>query len=109
MATTAIDRGDLAGHYARILAEQARSGVSVREAAWSCGVTPATLYAWRRRLRDCGGAARGLISVDVVRDDARAADRSGFEVVLRSGVTIRVPSDFDANALKELLKAVRAC
>ena len=109
MDTIALDRSELAAHYARILAEQERTGASMRELAWKHGVTPVTLYAWRRRLRERGHARGGLIAVDVVRRSSPSSASSGYEVVLRSGVTIRAPRDFDALRVRELLELVRSC
>lgn len=109
MDSRTLDRSELRGHYARILAEQERTGASMREVAWKCGVTPATLYAWRRRLRERDDAAGRLIAVDVVRDAAPVEARASYEVVLASGVTVRAPRDFDAGRVKELLELVRAC
>lgn len=109
MVTTHMERSELAAHYGRILAEQERTGTSMREVAGNYGVTPATLYAWRRRLREDGESSGGLIAVDVLDAEPSPRSNSQYEVVLPGGVTIRVPSDFDANRLKVLLEVVRAC
>jgi transposase-like protein len=109
MDTTDLDRGELAAHYARILAEQERTGASMREVAGNQGVTPATLYAWRRRLRERGEAPVGLIAVDVMGGATPQEPSAQYEIALPSGVKIRAPRDFDAFRVRELLEAVRAC
>ena len=43
-------REDLASWYSEVLADQEVSGLSVGEYAVALGVTPTTLYLWRRRL-----------------------------------------------------------
>lgn len=109
MNTASMERGDLEAHYERILADQERTGLSMRELAREHGVTPATLYAWRRRLRESSAASGGLIAVDVVDRAAQLSSGGQYEIALPSGVTIRAPRDFDAGRVRELLDAVRAC
>ena len=109
MVTTHMERSELAAHYERILAEQERTGASMREVAGNYGVTPATLYAWRRRLREDGESLGGLIAVDVLDAEPSTRSSSQYEIVLPSGVTIRAPRDFDAGRVRELLEVVRAC
>jgi transposase-like protein len=86
------------------LAALGRSGRSVSVFAAEHGLDPQRLYAWRRRL------ARGEHTTFrelIVRSPPAAAI---FEVVLASGVVVRVPSSFDAEALARLLDVVaRAC
>ncbi len=84
-----MERSELAAHYGRILAEQERTGASMREFAESYGVTPATLYAWRRRLREDGESSGGLIAVDVLDAELSTRSSSQYEIALPSGVTIR--------------------
>lgn len=109
MDTRSSERSELAAHYARILADQERTGASMREVAANHGVTPATLYMWRRRLRETGDAPGGLIEVEVARGSAPSDACSGYEVLLPGGVSIRAPRDFDAGRVKQLLELVRAC
>jgi transposase-like protein len=80
------------------------SGRPVSVFAAEHGLDPQRLYAWRRRL------ARGEPTTFrelIVRSPPAAAF---FEVVLASGVVVRVPSSFDAEALARLLDVLaRAC
>ncbi len=109
MKITSISRADLAAYYARILAEQERTGTSMRDVAQVHGVTPVTLYAWRRRLRSQRKAPSGLLAVDVLGGLEPPGASPGYEVVLPGGLTIRAPRDFDANRVRDLLEAVRTC
>jgi transposase-like protein len=101
-------------HYAALLSEQERSGQSVRAFALARGLSPLTLYGWRRKLgrtRRRGGAVNGgLVAVDVVEHQPVLAETSrGFEVLLANGSRVRVPLDFEAGRLAELLTVLRTC
>lgn len=89
----------------RLLARYERSGLTLSEFGRREGLVPATLYWWRRRLRDAAPAAVSFTEVSTV---AAAAGR-GFEVVLDSGTTVRVPERFDPAALRVLLETLREC
>ena len=86
------------------LAALDRSGKSVRRFAAEQGLDPQRLYMWRRRL--AGGECTTFQEV-IVRSSPAA---STIEVVLASGVVLRVPSSFDSDALARLLDVLaRAC
>jgi transposase-like protein len=84
------------------------SGKSVSVFAAEHGIDPQRLYSWRRRL---GGAERTtfqeLMIPPLARQSVTDAESSPFEIVLASGVVIRVPPFFDAAALQRLLEVVR--
>src|SRR5580658_6270104 len=88
-----------------VLAALARSGKPVRVFATEHGLDPQRLYLWRRRL---GGAERTtfqeLMIPPLARQSVTDAESSPFEIVLASGVVIRVPPFFDAAALQRLLE-----
>lgn len=107
---------DRAAHYAALLSEQERSGLSVRDFALSRGLSPVTLYLWRRKLgrtrrRREGAASSGMVAVDVVGRDERDAAKgvSGFEVLLVNGHRVRVPDQFDAARLADLMAVLLKC
>jgi transposase-like protein len=89
------------------LAALDRSGKSVAVFAAEQGLDPQRLYAWRRRL---GEAERTTFQELVVRPAAPIPIPDGngsFEIVLRSGVVVRVPASFDPAALERLLVVLR--
>ncbi|HEY4178765.1 MAG TPA: transposase [Kofleriaceae bacterium] len=86
------------------LAALERSGRPVGVFAAEHGLDPQRLHAWRRRL--AGGEPTTFREL-IVRSPPAAAS---FEVVLASGVVVRVPSSFDGDALARLLDVLaRAC
>jgi transposase-like protein len=95
-----------------VIAALARSGKSVNAFAAEHGLDPQRVYLWRRRV--AGGDGTRFREI-VVRPSAAVsvADRDGpFEVVLASGVVVRVPASFDAVSLSRLLEVLaqaRAC
>ena len=93
-----------------VIATLERSGKSVTAFAADHGLDPQRVYLWRRRVaRGDGTTFREL----VVRPSAAVGERNGpFEVVLPSGVVVRIPASFDAVALSRLLEVLaqaRAC
>jgi hypothetical protein len=103
-----FDRARWTEQDARVaLAALDRSGQPVRTFAAERGLDPQRLYAWRRRL---GRAEPTTFQELVFRAPAPisiASGDAGFEIVLRSGVVVRVPSTFDPVALERLLAVVR--
>lgn len=91
-----------------VLGALGRSGKPVRVFAEEHGLDPQRLYLWRRRL---GAVAEGDTTTFrelIVRPPSRDAGGSAFEIVLGSGVVVRVPASFDATALARLLKVLQA-
>ena len=88
--------------------------MSVRAFALARGLSPLTLYVWRRKLgrarRRGGVVSGGLVAVDVIeRGGGGALISSGFDVSLVNGHRVHVPERFDAARLSELLGVLRAC
>ena len=91
------------------LEQMGASGLSVGEFARRHGVDAARLYRWRRRFsgerqqtRAVPVAAAPIIEL---RTAARRADP--VEIVLASGVTLRVAETIDPTALARLVTALR--
>ena len=85
--------------------ERSRKPVSVFAAEH--GLDAQRLYSWRRRL---GGAERTTFQELIVGPAARVSvtgREALFELVLTSGVVIRVPPFFDGAALQRLLEVLR--
>jgi transposase-like protein len=109
-------RSDLKRWYATALAQQERSGQSMAECARELGVTPTTLYQWRRRLSTggamesaTGGGRSGLVEL-VVRGDQAGAHETCAVVQLSGGRRcIEVPRDFAADDLRRLVTLLESC
>lgn len=105
-------RGELASWYGSILERQAASGLSVTEFADQAGVSPWTLYDWRRRLSssvaaEATTAPAKLIEVTVTQPEPTAA---GMVVRLGDGRrSIVVPSAFDGDELRRLVEVLESC
>lgn len=101
-------RGDLAGWYGSLLEQQAESGLSVTNYAARVGISPWTLYQWRRRLAsscdDDRVARPKLIEVAVAQPAA-----GGLVVRLDGRRSITVPSGFDADDLRRLVEVLESC
>jgi hypothetical protein len=92
------------------------SGQSVKEFAAALGVHPVTLSGWRWRIesaqRKTGRkaaappAAEPVQFVELTGLAGAGTSAAQFELVLASGATVRVPSTFDAAALRRLLDVV---
>jgi len=111
--------------YRRLLADQARSGLSIRAFARVRGVPAGTLSAWKHELRKRDAQVRAerepsrprFVPVRVV--DAGAQGQpphepgslvpGGYEVCLGAGRVLRVPRDFDEARVAALVRAVASC
>jgi hypothetical protein len=92
-----------------LIAEQERSGLTVRAFAEGRGITPTTMYWWRSRLGRRAPADLVPVEVvehDIVVDSPRAVG-ADFEVRLGSGVALRVPTGFDEVELRRLVRALQ--
>jgi hypothetical protein len=101
--------------------EQARSGLSIREFCESRRLLESSFYVWRRELRardaeqakannTRGSSASSAASPGPTFAAITVAGveslSSPLEVVLASGVRVRVPIGFDQQTLRELLSAL---
>ena len=100
-------------YYRGLLAEQEEGGGSLRAFAAERGLSAWTLYGWRRKLgrsRRRRRGAGGLVAVELVEGvPAMEQVESRFEVVLADGCRVRVPADFEAARLAELIGVLRSC
>jgi transcriptional regulator with XRE-family HTH domain len=89
------------------------SGLTAKEFAAEAGLNPHTLSYWKWRLRakrpteaqrrSAASAALGAPALSFVEVARAATVVEPFEVELGSGVRVRVPASFDADALGRLL------
>lgn len=93
-----------------VFVEQAASGLSLSAFAKREGIDDWRLYKWRRRLDDkkksrAVAASAPTPAVIELRPSAQRVEH--IEIVLASGVTLRVPETIDAAALARLVAALR--
>jgi hypothetical protein len=86
------------------------SGLSARQFAEEIGVSPSTLTYWGWRFRRMAPRAqRKRSAVDnprFVELPARVVEEPRFELELADGRRLRIPSEFDAAALRRLLSVL---
>lgn len=112
------DPTDLAAWYRRALSLQASSGLGVTAFAERNGISPSTLYLWRRRQEASEPSASseaipsashrsGLLELRfAVNTDAA---KSPITVRLRSGIELEVPATFDTDSLRRMLDVLAPC
>ena len=92
-----------------ILAEWCRSGLSAAEFAPRAGVSPWTLYAWRRKLEraavSSSDGTRGFVELVA----APASTHAGtIAIELPRGIVLHIQPDFDAASLRRAVDALLA-
>lgn len=101
---------------ADLVARHERDGRSYRELALAAGLPLPTVYVWLKRLRceQVNGAGRSnagrssFVELASVATEPARRDGDDFEVVVPSGLRIRVGARFDAVALRRLLATLGA-
>ena len=86
------------------IAEQARSGVSVKEFCKERGFSTWSFYSWRKRLRETEPVRFALVD----RDGSPPAPEWNLEVTLLTGERLRIGAGVDAMTLRTVLEALRA-
>lgn len=82
------------------------SGLTVAAFARREGLNAQSLWTWRRRLRGAAETTTSFVPV-VVRETAPVSS-DAFELVLRDGAVLRIPTDFDEFTLGRLVRALGA-
>ncbi len=114
------NRGWTPAAKARIIEESYRPGANVSEVARRHGLLPQQLYNWRGRFKECAegmGFVPAVIEGPLtppappvpVMSSAPAASGTGGQIVIETGaLSIRIPSDVDADHIERVLLAVQA-
>jgi transposase-like protein len=105
MSETSPEPQDPAG-WRRVVEQQRQSGESVAVFARRTGIRPSALAYWRRRLADApelGRVTRPTLVPVAVGPAPVARAAAPFEIVVRTGHVVRVPADYDREALVRLL------
>lgn len=93
-----------AAYWRGVIERQSGSGDSIADFCSAEGVSTASFYAWRKRLRDERRDVRDgrpeLVPVTV------AASLTCLEVVLPSGTVLRVPEGTTPQSLRDVLAAL---
>jgi transposase-like protein len=97
-------RKDRCGHWAKTIAEQEESGLSVPAFCREKGVCAGSFYHWRRRLRTVDERVRfALVETKPARDCA-----APLELIFTSGERLRISPGIDAVTLQLVMAALRA-
>jgi hypothetical protein len=88
------------------IAEQERSGVSVRLFCRERGLTEYSFYAWRRRLRQQDPVRFALVERGPARQEI--AIDANLELLLATGDRLRISAGVDAATLRTVIDALRA-
>ena len=88
------------------IAEQERSGLSVKQFCKEQGLTEYSFYAWRKRVRGQGPVRFALVERATVRQESAA--EGSLELVLATGERLRIGTGVDAITLRTVLEALRA-
>jgi transposase-like protein len=87
------------------VAEQQRSGLTVKQFCHEHGITQWSFYAWRKRLREEGTVRFALVERGRVRPEPAAP---GLELILTTGDRLRLGVGVDGATLRTVLEALRA-
>jgi len=88
------------------IAEQGRSGLSVKQFCKERGLTEYSFYAWRKRLRKKAPVRFALVERGAARQEP--ATEAGLELLLASGERLRIGAGVDGATLRTVLEALRA-
>jgi Transposase len=89
------------------IAEQQRSGMSVKQFCKERGLTECSFYAWRKRLRNGQEPVRFALVEREAGVRQQAAAGAGLELVLTSGARLRIATSVDSATLRRVLDALR--
>ena len=108
MAETIIDErvASKTDQWRERIAEQERSGVSVRLFCRERGLTEYSFYAWRRRLRQQDPVRFALVERGTARHES--AIEANLELLLATGDRLRISAGVDAATLRTVIDALRA-
>jgi hypothetical protein len=87
------------------IAEQACSGLSVKQFCGERGLAECSFYAWRKRLRQNGPVRFALVERETPLPNS--ASNAPLELVLTKGERLRIGSGVDGATLRTVLEALR--
>jgi hypothetical protein len=89
------------------LAEQERSGMSVRSFCKDHGIAEHVFYYWRKRLRNQSQPVRFAL-VERAGAPPESSAPAGLELVLTTGERLRIGAGVDAATLRTVMEVLRA-
>ncbi len=89
------------------IAEQERSGLSVKQYCEQRGLTVWSFYDWRKRLRESAAPVRFALVEQGSRIEKPAAS-ADVEIVFAGGEQLRIRSGVDGASLRIVIEALRA-
>jgi hypothetical protein len=93
----------------RLVGRWRRSGLTAGAFAAEAGVNRGTLQYWKYALaREAPDAGKQTALSDIVELRSATSSDQRFEIELRGGRRLRVPSSFDGDALKRLLAVLES-
>jgi hypothetical protein len=87
------------------VAQQERSGLSVKQFCETQRITEQSFYVWRKRLREQAPIKFALVQTGPA--ECRSAAEGGLELVLTRGERLRISSGVDAALLRTVLEVLR--
>ena len=94
-----------ADQWAERIAEQGRSGLSVKQFCKEQGVSEYSFYTWRKRLQEKGPVRFALVDRSTRRQERPA--ESVLELVLTTGERLRIGAGVDITTFRTVLDALR--
>jgi hypothetical protein len=97
--------------FARLIARQKESGLTVKSFCSNEGIAPSTFYYWQKRIRKEAGENHFIPLVvkssppvfNQITPREPAQKRDHFEITYPNGITLRVKSDLDLSGLRSLI------
>ena len=109
MSDTAIEQttaNSKAEEWAERIAEQQRSGITVKQFCQERGLTEYSFYAWRKRLKESGPVRFALVERSARRQERTS--ETVLEPVLATGERLRISPGVDIATLRTVLEVLRA-
>jgi hypothetical protein len=99
------ERSTRADEWRARIAEQGRSGLSIKQFCRERGLSLWSFYTWRKRLQEAGSVRFALVERGTVGPEGAAEAR--VELVLPGGERLRIGSGVDGATLRTVLEALR--
>lgn len=89
------------------VAQQGRSGLSVKQFCEAQRITEQCFYVWRKRLREVAPVRFALVATGPP-SECKSSAEGGLELVLARGERLRISSGVDTALLRSVLEVLRA-